>query len=164
MALLLWYNWSRFGQVTEFGHSYLAGGQISRIQQYGLFNWVFLKKNVIAAFLLLPLISLTLPLVKVSWHGMAIQFSSPGLLWACIPSHLMRKTSNGSNDDKSTLSISYSNHTSALIRITTCSSFMILILLLFYQNTGWIQYSWRFILDLLPMLITLIAIKHTFLP
>ena len=132
-VLLLWYNHVRFGAWYEFGHRYLAGGQIKRIQEYGLFHPSFFFKNVIAAFLLLPSISLHPPLLTYSWHGMALQFSSPQLLWALRPSR-----------DSSSLS-----RPRVALMLTLCVT---LCLLLLYQNTGWVQYSWRFALDLIPVL------------
>ena len=132
-SLLLWYNEARFEKWYEFGHRYLAGGQIKRVQEYGLFHPIFIFKNLVAAFLLLPLISLRAPFLTYSWHGMAIQFSSPQLLWALRP-----------NQKTSALT-----RPRVAISLTLCIT---LSLLLLYQNTGWVQYSWRFALDMVPML------------
>lgn len=138
--LLMWHNEARFSSVFEFGHTYLAGGQLKRISEYGLFHWVFLKKNLIAAFALLPLAHVQLPALTLSMHGMAIQASSPGLLWALKPGRVAREARQ-------------------VTRLTSLSACLILSLLLLYQNTGWVQFSWRFILDLLPSLVMLIAIR-----
>lgn len=139
-SALLWYNYVRFEQWYEFGHRYLAGGQIKRIQTYGLFHWQYLKKNLIAAFLLLPMLSLRSPLLTLSWHGMAIQASSPQLLWGLRPN------------------ASYSALTRPRLALTL-TLITTLTLLLFYQNTGWVQYSWRFGLDIIPALCCLIALS-----
>lgn len=136
---LLLYNAHRFDQWHEFGHRYLAGGQLKRIAEYGLFHWVFLKKNVIAAFALLPMFSLSAPLMTYSWHGMALQFSSPHLMLACKPAQM--------TDDMKGLR-------RGLI-VVVVSTFVLLIL---YQNTGWVQYSWRFSLDFISALTILILI------
>ena len=139
--LLMWHNEARFGSLFEFGHSYLAGGQLKRISEYGLFHWVFLKKNLIAAFALLPLAHTQLPALTLSMHGMAIQASSPGLLWALRPGRAVGLEAR------------------TVSRLTSLSACLILSLLLLYQNTGWVQFSWRFILDLLPSLVLLIAVR-----
>ena len=139
-CLLLYYNYVRFEQWYEFGHRYLAGGQISRIKQYGLFDPVFLSRNVIAAFALLPIFSWQVPLITYSWHGMAIQMSSPHLLWSIL----------AFRGEASTRAPRY-----VLICFVVCTLF----LLLLYQNTGWVQYSWRFILDLAPAMTVLMALS-----
>ena len=143
---LLMYNEMRFESYSEFGHSYLAGGQLQRIQKYGLFHYIFVPKNLIAAFLLLPMISFSFPYLKVSWHGMAIQASSPAFLWLIFALYHTKKTHQAPIHKAS-----YLLAIQALILLT---------LLLFYQNTGWIQYSWRFILDLLPLLLCILALSH----
>ena len=156
--VLLYYNYIRFEKLHEFGHRYLAGGQLQRIAEYGLFHWVFLKKNLIAAFLLLPKFSFSLPILIYSWHGMAIQFSSPQLLWSFLPP---LKTTH--------LSENKSHHPKHIFQFITDSNihrtglYLVLIstftLLIFYQNTGWVQYSWRFVIDLLPALFLLFVIN-----
>jgi len=134
-AALLWHNHARFESLSEFGHTYLAGGAIPRIRDYGLFHVAFFKKNVIAAFLLLPLIRLGAP-PAWSAHGVAVQASSPGLAWAL-----------------------WALRGPALARALLALCAALLSLLLLYQNTGWVQFSWRFILDLLPSLVVAIALS-----
>ncbi|MEE2643864.1 MAG: hypothetical protein VYD19_02915, partial [Myxococcota bacterium] len=134
--LLLAYNQARFDSPFEFGHRYLAGGRLLRVQNHGLFGMIYLKKNLIAAFTLLPLLLPTAPFLKVSWHGVAIQLSSPGLIWALIPRTWSRL---------SALALLY--------------MLPLLVLLLLYQNTGWVQVSYRFIIDLLPPLLILTALN-----
>jgi len=144
-GLLLWHNYARFGAPLEFGHSYLAGGRIERIAEYGLFHWVFLKKNLIAAFALLPLLKVQAPYLTLSMHGMAIQCSSPSLLWA-----LRRARVAGEGGAEQRLE---------LRRLLYLCIALIFTALSLYQNTGWVQYSWRFILDLLPALTLVIALN-----
>ena len=40
----------RFGRPTEFGHTYLAVLQQAQIQKYGLFNFIYLGRNLACAF------------------------------------------------------------------------------------------------------------------
>ena len=140
---LLTYNYIRFEAWTEFGHSYLAGGQIGRIHEYGLFHWVFFKKNVIAAFALLPLLSITPPFFTYSWHGMSMLFSTPQIVFF---THINARSSESPKLLKNTLNICI---------------ILLFSLLLFYQNTGWVQYSWRFSLDVLPALTLIFLIKRS---
>lgn len=137
---LLYYNSIRFERWYEFGHTYLAGGQLKRIQEYGLFHSVFLYKNIVAAFLLLPLISFQAPYLIYSWHGQAIQWTSPHLLWAL-----------SLRQERSSLT-----RPRALLGVV---AMITMILLLLYQNTGWVQYSWRFSLDVIPILSCLIVLN-----
>ncbi len=136
--LLLIFNEARFENPFEFGHSYLFGGNLQRIRDYGLFHPIFFQKNFIAAFLLLPKIVLYSPFLLISYHGMAIQFSSPALCWV-----LFQKVQN-----------QWINRFQAILLV---NALLAMILILLYQNTGWIQYSFRFILDLLPLLVLSIA-------
>ena len=48
-----------------------------------------------------------------------------------------------------------------IARFTLAVSALTLCMLLLYQNTGWVQFSWRFILDLLPSLVMIIALRVT---
>jgi hypothetical protein len=86
------------------------------------------------------LISLRPPFLTYSWHGMAIQFSSPQLLWALRPHQQISSLTRP-----------------RLAMILTLGA--ILSLLLLYQNTGWVQYSWRFALDMIPILCCLTALN-----
>ncbi len=135
---LLYFNHIRFENPFEFGHTYLFGGNMQRIRDYGLFHPVFFHKNLVAAFLLLPKIISYSPYLLISYHGMAIQFSSPALLWI-----FAQKKQDVFQQ--------------RLQAILLSNAFLALLLILFYQNTGWIQYSFRFILDILPMLMLSIA-------
>src|SRR5690606_23153269 len=78
---LMWMNEARFENRFEFGHTYLAQGQLYRIQQYGLFNYHFLSKNLTAAFTLLPRIQPYAPYVILSKHGMSLFLTTPPLLY-----------------------------------------------------------------------------------
>ena len=142
--ILLFYNWMRFESISEFGHTYLAQGQLTRIQNYGLFHPVYFNKNLISAFLLLPKIQLTYPYFLVSWHGMSIPFSIPALLWiGPLWIHLLFF--------RGSIHHSFNKDQVRLIVHSSLTLLCILILLLFYQNTGWVQYTYRFILDFLPL-------------
>ena len=140
---LLYYNHVRFERWYEFGHSYLAGGQLKRIAEYGLFHPIFLQKNLIAAFALLPSLSLSPLLFTYSWHGMALQFSSPHLLMSLLP-NLSAKGPKIKSRESMRLGL-------GVVSLSTLG------LLLFYQNTGWVQYSWRFALDFIPAVTLFIA-------
>ena len=132
--VLLYYNYVRFENPMEFGHTYLAGGTLARIRDYGLFHPDFLNRNLTAAFTLLPRLTDTAPYIQFSKHGMSIFLTTPALLWLFWP-----KTS------------------SSIHRPLWIATACVGVPLLFYQNTGWEQFSYRFILDILPYLALLLV-------
>lgn len=128
------YNLHRFGAPTEFGHRYLAVVQQNQIEQHGLFAYHYLTRNLAVAFTLLPEFG-GVPWVRINGHGLAIWFTTPALvllLWprARPPIHRALWL------------------TVAAVAIPT----------LFYQNSGWVQFGYRFALDYLPFLVLLLAV------
>jgi len=137
---LLYTNTIRFESPTEFGHSYLAGGGLDRIKNYGLFNFHFLSKNLAALFTLLPRFQPDSPYVIVSKHGMSLLFASPAFFYL-----LAAKKHEDAKDI-------------FLYRALWLTVICIAIPHLLYQNTGYEQFSYRFSLDYTPYLILLLAI------
>ena len=141
-AFLMWMNSARFENPGEFGHTYLAQGGLRRIQLYGLFNYHFLSKNLIAAFALLPRIQPHAPYVIFSKHGMSLFLTTPPLLYL-----LAYRTGSRQLDRKWFW---------ALVATTAA----IAIPGLFYQNTGWSQFGFRFSVDYTPYLVLLLALNR----
>lgn len=137
---LLWMNYARFGEAGEFGHTYLASGSLDRIQDYGLFNFHFLSKNLSALFTLLPRIQPTSPFVIVSNHGMSILLTTPAFFYLFRP--LPRETTEQK----------------FWHRLLWATVAVIAIPHLLYQNTGYEQFGYRFSLDYTPYLVALLAI------
>ncbi len=137
---LLWMNHIRFESLTEFGHTYLAGGSLGRIQDYGLFNIKFLSKNLSALFTLLPRFQPDAPYVVVSKHGMSLLLSTPAFIYLVLPKK------RESTPDK------------FWWRLLWVVVAVVAIPHLLYQNTGYEQFSYRFALDYMPYLIVLLAV------
>jgi len=137
---LLWLNEVRFDSLTEFGHTYLATGQLDRIQTYGLFNYHFLSKNLSALLTLLPRLQPEPPYVVISKHGMSIFATTPALFYLFMPAD------RESSADR------------IWWRLTWATLAVCAIPALFYQNTGYAQFGYRFILDYLPYAIILLAV------
>ena len=137
--LLMAANYARFERLGEFGHTYLAYGQLERIKQWGLFNYHFLSRNLAALFALLPKLQSTAPYVVVSKHGLAIWLTTPAFLYLLWPRQ--RSTSTA-----------VSLHRSAWATVAAIAASH-----LFYQNTGWEQFGYRFQMDYLPFLLVLLA-------
>jgi hypothetical protein len=138
--LLMYQNWVRFDQFGEFGHRYLAAGQIDRIKHYGLFNVHFVSRNLTAALALVPKFMPDAPWVQVSQHGLALWFTTPAFLY-----FLWARYREEREDRLVQLA-----HFFALLSIAVPH--------IFYQNTGWVQFGYRFSLDYLPYLCTLLAL------
>jgi hypothetical protein len=132
--LLIMYNIARFGSATEFGHTYLMDGQRPSIREWGLFHPHFLAGNLKAAFTNLPELSTSYPYMKVSRHGLSLLVASPALLYVFWP----KRWTQGM--------------TAALVALICVGTPA-----LFYQNTGWAQFSYRFSIDYLPYFAILLA-------
>ena len=136
-SALLLVNWIRFDNPLEFGHTYLAGGNLQRIRDFGLFDSSFIGRNLSAMLTLLPRVSTEAPYVSISKHGMTILLSSPALLLL-----LCR------------------GKTTPLFWRSIGVAGILLVPILLYQNTGWEQFSFRFLMDILPLLMVAIATKY----
>ena len=134
-GLLLAYNYARFENPAEFGHTYLANGTIARIRDFGLFNLEFLSRNLTAALTLLPSIDGTYPYLHLSKHGMSLLLTTPALIWLLWP---MRSN--------------------ALMRSFAVAGVAVAVPIFFYQNTGWEQFGFRFSLDFMPYLVGALAV------
>lgn len=133
--LMAWINVLRFGDPFEFGHTYLNIKWTERIQRWGLFNVHFLARNLSAALALLPRFYSQAPFVKVSWHGMSLLLTTPAFLYLLWPKR--KDAMHGP------LWL-----TSAAVAIPS----------LLYQNSGWVQFGYRFSLDWTPLWIVLLAL------
>lgn len=134
-GLAMVYNATRFTEPTEFGHSYLHVRQQAQIEAHGLFSYHYLARNLAVAFTLLPELPDKGPPIQVSGHGLALWVTTPAfllLLWPRTRPPLHRALWL----------------TVALVAIPT----------FFYQNSGWVQFGYRFSLDYTPFLILLLAV------
>jgi hypothetical protein len=134
--VVAWYNYARFHELTEFGHSYLAVRQQAQMERYGLFSTHYLGRNLAVALTLLPEFSTSPPFVSISGHGLALWFTTPALLLLLWPR--MRGTW----------------HRPLWATVALIAGFTLL-----YQNSGWIQFGYRFVLDYLVLLVVLLALS-----
>ncbi len=136
-AALAWHNWARFGHPFEFGHKFLNVQWSDRIARFGLFNYHFLSRNLAAALLLLPRIMTHAPYVRISHHGLSLLVTSPNLAYTVMP------------QEKSVL-------TKPLWLTIACVAIPDLL----YQNSGYIQFGYRFSLDFMVYFVVLLAIGN----
>jgi hypothetical protein len=135
LAAVALYNHARFGSYGEFGHSYLTGGAWDRVRDHGMFSFTYLNRNLLSGLLAMPRFSSDPPYVLVSNHGLGLLFTTPLLVYLLWPR------------DQAPLR-------KALWAAVLCAA----IPGFFYQNTGWVQFGYRFALDYMPYLFALLAI------
>ena len=136
VAVAMWHNTARFGDPLEFGHRFLQIRWRSRIETWGLFSAHYLPRNLTVFFLSLPWLVPSNPFVRITRHGLALWFTSPNLLWGLWPKKL----------DATIVAL-----WAAVLPTALCT--------LLYQNTGWVQFGYRFSLDYLPLLFVLVALS-----
>jgi hypothetical protein len=129
------YNVVRFGSPTEFGHTYLDVRQQTQIEQWGLASYHYLARNLAVAFTLLPEFPGRAPWIQVGGHGLALWVTTPILLFLLWPR------------EKPAI------HRSLWITVACVA-----LPSLFYQNSGWVQFGYRFSLDYMVFLLMLLAI------
>ncbi len=137
VAIAMWHNAARFGDPFEFGHRFLQIRWRSRIETWGLFSTHYLPRNLTVFFLSLPWLLQSNPFVRITRHGLALWFTSPNLLWSLWPK----------KPDATIVAL-----WAAVLPTALCT--------LLYQNTGWVQFGYRFSLDYLPLLFVLVALSR----
>ncbi len=129
------YNQARFGDPFEFGHRYLQIGWRGRIERWGLFNYHYVARNLAVLLASLPWLSARPPYLKVGLHGLALWFTTPNLLLVLWPRRAGAR------------------YVALALGIAP-----VLLLDLAYQNSGWVQFGYRFALDWLPLAFVMLAI------
>ncbi|WP_224365886.1 hypothetical protein [Hyalangium versicolor] len=130
------YNLYRFGRPGEFGHAFLYNNRVNTdIDRYGLFNLTYLQRNLEAAFLKLPRVSLHPLELGYDPYGMTLLLTLPLLVFLVIPKTRPRL------------------HWPLWLTVAVCA-----LPGLFYQNTGYMQFGFRFSLDYTPYLLLLFAV------
>jgi len=136
-AALAAFNLARFDHATEFGHRFLDVRWQARMQAIGLFSVTYLPRNAWAAFALLPTWTSAGP--RWSIHGMSLLLASP---WLAAVAHTRRVSSHG---------------VALALAIAVVATPALL-----YQNSGQLQFSYRFALDWLPLAAVGLAMAGAF--
>jgi hypothetical protein len=132
------YNLYRFGRLGEFGHRFLYNNRVNGdIDTYGLFHLHYLARNLEAAFLKLPTLTANPLRLGYDPHGLSLLLTLPILVLLLIPRHRARL------------------HWPLWITVA-CTAIPGLL----YQNTGYMQFGFRFSLDYTPYLVMLLAIDR----
>jgi hypothetical protein len=135
VALAMWMNAARFDDPFEFGHSYLNIRWRPRIETWGLFNYHYLGRNLAVMLASLPWLSSKAPYLTISRHGLALWVTTPALLLVLWPKR------------SSLLTTALALAAGAVALADLC-----------YQNSGWVQFGYRFSLDYAVLLFALLAL------
>jgi hypothetical protein len=136
-ALSLWHNWLRFGDPFEVGYRYLTVAWRARMEKWGLFHYHYLARN-------LGVMLAGLPYwpepgqhgsFQINTHGLALWFTTPAYLWLLWP----RKVS-------------------LMTWALGVTALAVALPSLVYQNTGWLQFGYRFSNDYAVFLFALLAV------
>jgi len=128
-------NYARFHDPFEFGHSLLEIRWRGRIEKWGLFNYHYLGRNLAVMLASLPWLTAAAPYVMISRHGLALWVTTPQLLMVPWPKRV----------------------SPTLIGLAVAAGAVAFVNLL-YQNSGWIQFGYRFSLDYAVLLFVMLAL------
>ena len=138
-AVMMGMNDARFGDPFEFGHTYLQIRWRPRIETWGLFNFHYFAKNLAVFTSSLPWLSAEAPYLKVSRHGLALWVTTPALFLVLWPKPLSLAARR-------------------VVAFLLAAAIPVALWNLCYQNSGWVQFGYRFALDYLPLLFLVIAL------
>ena len=135
MAINAALNYLRFGDAFEVGYRFLRIRWRARIEKWGLFNYHSLAKNLAVFLAALPWISSAAPYIRISRHGLALWVTTPNYVWVLWPKRVR-----------------------VLMVSLSAAALPTALLVLCYQNSGWIQFAYRFSLDYSVLLVALLAL------
>jgi hypothetical protein len=134
LVAVMAHNHLRFGDPTEFGHRFLTVVWRKRIDTWGLFSFHYLGRNLAILLAGLPFFSPDRGL-QINGHGLALWLTSPFYIWALWP-----------------------RRTGGRYWAAAVAAACVALPNLLYQNTGWVQFGYRFSNDFAPFLFVMIAL------
>lgn len=136
VLLTLLHNQRRFGEPFEVGYRYLGIAWQHRIEKWGLFGYHYLAKNLGVALTSLPFSTPAGPApFQINLHGLALWITTPAYLWLLWP-----------------------RRTAVPHRALWLTVLCVALPTLAYQNTGWLQFGYRFSNDYAVFLFALLAV------
>jgi hypothetical protein len=136
LAAMAWHNRARFGGgFLQFGHENLTVGWRARIDKWGLFSYHYLARNLGIFTSSLPFMLKQKPWFQINTHGLALWFTTP--LYLCLL---------------------WPRRTTPLFRTLVVGTVPIVVMQLLYQNSGWLQFGYRFSNDYAVFLFAMLAI------
>ncbi len=143
-SLNTYYNYLRFGSFFENGYKFqnYAAHFAEDKEKYGFFNIAYIPRNFYYMFIHLPTFINKPPFFSFDTEGNGVLFTSP--LFLILILLIKRKYWQNTKLKLFNLSI--------LVGI-----FLIMLFLLNFWGTGWVQFGYRYLLDSIPLLIVLLA-------
>lgn len=135
LGLTLWHDAARFGDPFEVGYRYLSVSWAKRIAKWGLFDYHYLGRNLGVVLSSLPWFPAEGGALQINAHGLALWLTTPMYLWLVV-----------------------ARRWSPLARHVLLAAALVAVPTLFYQNTGWVQFGYRFSNDYAPFLFVLLAL------
>lgn len=135
LGLALWHNQQRFDDPFDFGYQYLTVAWQSRMKKWGLFHYHYLARNLGVVFSSLPWLGNSHVPFRINMHGLALWVTTPLFIWLLWPCQKRAP------------------HLGLWLTVAAVA-----VPTLFYQNTGWQQFGYRFSNDYAPFLFVLLAI------
>ncbi len=138
LGLLLWHNHARFGDPFEFGHRLLAIAWRTRIERWGLTSFHYLGRNLAVILTSLPFVGTNSGTpFQINAHGLALWITTPIYAWVLWP-----------------------RRTSPTFWAFGITAVLVALPSLLYQNSGWIQFGYRFSNDYAVFLFAMLAMGH----
>jgi hypothetical protein len=129
-------NAARFGDPLEVGYRYLRVAWQARIEKWGLFSFHYLAKNLGVILTSLPWLGPPdAHALRIDGHGLALWVTTPLYLWLLWPKQ---------------------KHAPHWALVATVAA--VALPTLFYQNTGWVQFGYRFSNDYAVFLFALLFV------
>lgn len=131
LGLAALHNWLRFDAPLDFGYRHLRVAWQGRIEQWGLWHYHYLAKN-------LGVVLTGMPWVKpfqINMHGLALWITTPAYLWLVWPKPERK-----------------------LFGALLVAALGVALPGLLYQNTGWLQFGYRFSNDYAVFLFAALAL------
>ena len=154
LGIASWMNWTRFHNPSPsaFGHEHLAVFWKQRMATWGLFGYHYLPKNLGVMLTILPWLPphgkrvLDGAYFKINEHGLALWWTTPLYLWLFAPK---KRTSEEG--------VPYGGWLVGTVLLAAAGPF---VMNLFYQNSGWQQFGYRFSNDYAPFLVVALALGN----
>ncbi len=134
LGLTFWLNHARFGDAFDSGYQYLTVAWQARMKTWGLFHYHYLSRNLGVVLSMLPWVGHDVPF-QINAHGLALWFTTPLYFWLLWPRRVAAL------------------HWALWITVACVA-----VPTLFYQNTGWAQFGYRFSNDYAVFLFALLAL------
>jgi hypothetical protein len=131
----MWMNEARFEDPFEFGHRYLMIRWRGRIETWGLISYHYLSRNLAVMLGSTPWLS-PHGYLTIGRHGLALWVTTPALLLVFFPK---RRLDPG-------------------MKALALATALVCLWNALYQNSGWVQFGYRFSLDYTAGIIGLLAV------